>query len=779
MARQKKQSSRKPINPLDAVVNKLLIQLDDDLVSDDNINAKTEEYKSIINRELELAKGVSNGNIIEFNRAINEANAKQNRLIDIDSADDLGEYLSKNAGNIYQYYNERYRNKFIEAQDLNFITKFIPTLGQAVNTYVTHIVSSDDLSGSVKRNISLGSSLTQDEQAQLTQAIEAFEKEQKLQYKLKNIVIKESLITGSYYVYAPSYQKLFSEYAKTLAKNKKHGISNAPLQSDQSAFGSGTLESVDSVDINEFISDTSITYALESSEIKDITDTIPSTAFESDSYYKKMDKKKLLADGLCTVTCCESAIPFDVLEEMPDLVNNLAITDDLKDIFVNKCTPASESGVKASDGTFDTSGKNVQLKSPNKKNKNEFNISGTYIKFIDPKNVIKVRILDEIVGYFYVDSKKVSKSKANVTFTNAEWTNISKQSTVEKVANMLASKVAKQFSSKFVSKHVVFKKLIADCIMANGIINTEYRIQFIPKDDMFEFKIRENASGDGTSVLSEALWPAKLLTSIRIRKTLNYVNKSGDKLISYIKRGSADASGRNQAQRALRNMQESNITFGDIIGDSSLMFHKYAADGNIQMPVSKAGNKFIEFERMEGQTIDMSTEYEKELENQALLATGVPPLLIEQANQADFSRAYTTAHVGFAGTVASLQSDYEETLSLLYRRIVENLDIDTSIKTRASETLNIKLPRPRALSTTNGNEIVEGASRFAEQFTNLRYGEVNEDNQECIQAIRYEIVKERSPFIDWTSLEEMADKIFMEKSKIQSKNNEDGNGDDL
>ena len=93
--------------------------------------------------------------------------------------------------------------------------------------------------------------------------------------------------------------------------------------------------------------------------------------------------------------------------------------------------------------------------------------------------------------------------------------------------------------------------------------------------------------------------------------------------------------------------------------------------------------------------------------------------------------------------------------------------------------MNIKLPRPRALSTTNGNEIVEGASRFAEQFTNLRYGEVNEDNQECIQAIRYEIVKERSPFIDWTSLEEMADKIFMEKSKIQSKNNEDGNGDDL
>ena len=41
--------TRKP-GPLDAVVNKLLIQLDNDLVSDQNLASKTEEYKSIINK---------------------------------------------------------------------------------------------------------------------------------------------------------------------------------------------------------------------------------------------------------------------------------------------------------------------------------------------------------------------------------------------------------------------------------------------------------------------------------------------------------------------------------------------------------------------------------------------------------------------------------------------------------------------------------------------------------------------------------------------------------
>jgi hypothetical protein len=380
--------------------------------------------------------------------------------------------------------------------------------------------------------------------------------------------------------------------------------------------------------------------------------------------------------------------------------------------------------------------------------------------------MIKIKILDETVGYFYVDSKKLSKTKANVTFSNAEWTNINKQSTIEKISSMLASKVAKQFSSKFVSDHVVFKKLIADCIMANGVVNTQYRIQFIPKDDVFEFKINEDNKGEGGSILKDALWPAKLLTSIRIRKTLNYINKSADKTIAYVRKGTADVSGRNQAQRVLRNIQESNITFGDIIGDSSLMFHKYAADGNILMPVSRSGNKLVEFERMEGQTVDMSTEYEKELENQALLATGVPPLLIEQANQADFSRAFTTAHVGFAGIVAGLQADLEEPLTALYKRIIENLDIDDRLKILASNTVEVKLPRPKALSVTSSNEIIESSARFAEQFTNLRYGEVNDDNKEFIQEVRYNIVKNNAPFIDWTALEELADNIKMEKSKI-------------
>lgn len=759
--------------PMDVVVNKLLIKLDNDLVSNQNLSSKTEEYKSIINRELELAHGVSNGDIIEFNRAMNDESKKFNKTVSIEDGSDLGEYLTKNSGNIYQYYNERYKNKFIEAQDLMFIAKFIPSLGQALNIYKTHIVSSDDLSGSVKRNISFGTALSQEEQAQIMAAIKVFEKDNKLLYKLKNSVIGESLVTGTYYVYAPSYQKLFTDYAKTLEKKKKNGANSTQIDhSERYGFGTNAMESVSFDELMS--SDNNLTCALESTEIKEIVDEIKSSnVLDSNDLFYKSDALKNFGKNIATVECVDSEIPFNVLEEMPDLAHNLGITEDLKMTF-EKCTPATEADkIGASDGTFSRETKtNNKLSSTDKKHKNKFNVTGTYLKFIDSKNMIKIKILDETVGYFYVDSKKINKTKANITFSNAEWTNINKQSTIERIASMLGSKVAKQFSAKFVSDHVVFKKLIADCIMANGVVNTQYRIQFIPKDDVFEFKINEDAKGDGTSVLKQSLWPAKLLTSIRIRKVLNYINRSADKTIAYVRKGTADVSGRNQAQRVLRNLQESNITFGDIIGDSSLMFHKYAADGNILMPVSRSGNKLVEFERMEGQQVDMSTDYEKELENQALIASGVPPLLVEQSNQADFSRAFTTAHVGFAGIVAGLQSDYEEPLTALYKRIIENLDIDDKLKTLASNTVEVKLPRPRALSVSNSNEILEGSARFAEQFTTLRYGETTDENKDFIQEVKYNIVKTNAPFIDWVALEETADNIKMEKAKITNEEGE-------
>lgn len=772
MAKKKRQGND-GLGLLNTTVNKLLMSLDDEFVTDDNLSAKDAELKSLIGREMELARGTSGGSIIDFSKSLNKNLSKGKS--DLEASDDLADYVTKNSGNIYQYYNERYRNKFLETQDLNFISKFIPSVAQAINLYVTHIVSSDDLSGMVKRNLHFGSSVTPSDVTTITDAIETFEKDNKFLMRMKNQVIRNTLISGNYYIYAPSYQKLFTDYQKTLDKAKKNGgvVSSGPnggMNITNFASEGASGDNVSSYGALEH------TISLESDK-REVMGILEGVGVGDTDKFSNLKVKDELLSGLSSVDCIESVIPLPVLEEIPGLLQAANEDSEIRKKFdtwvptveATKNTRNRKHG--ASDGAYDLNGK---------KDEDTFNISGTYIKYIDAKNIIKVKILDEVVGYFYVEARNAMKPKATVTFSNGEWSNISKQSSIEKIATMLSEKVAKQFSTKFVADNVEFKKLIADCIMANGVVNKQYKIQFIPKEDMFEFKIDEDSEGNGTSVLASGLWTAKILASIKIRKTLNYVNNSGNKTVAYIKRGNADVSGRNQVQRVIRNVQERNITFNDIIGDSVSMFHKYAADGTIVMPTSRAGNKLVEFETMEGQTVDMATDYEKELENQVLTSMGTPPLLIEQSNNADFSKSYTTAHIGFAGRVAGLQSDFEETITALYKRFIENIDIDKNIKANALSSFEFRLPRPKALSCTNNNEIIDAASAFAEKFTNLRYGDVDETNKDKITKLKYEIVKSQSPFINWDELEKITTNVEIESSKVNSNasNESDDMGDD-
>ena len=178
------------------------------------------------------------------------------------------------------------------------------------------------------------------------------------------------------------------------------------------------------------------------------------------------------------------------------------------------------------------------------------------------------------------------------------------------------------FNSKFVSKNAEFKKMIAYCVIAHGLTDQDYNIQFIPADDIVEFTVNENEEGFGESVLTDSLFPAKLLLSMIVCRMLNYINKTGNKTIAHIYKGPIGTFTSNQVNRVIRDLQEQNVTFNDLLSPN-LVFNKFNRDGNISLPTTKNGTKLVEFETQEGQQIDMSPEYEKELENMAILGTGV------------------------------------------------------------------------------------------------------------------------------------------------------------
>lgn len=768
MARNNNKRGNKK-GPVDSLIRRILTTIDPDQETEYNLTDRSGEFKDIINSELELAKGVSDGSIIDFSRSISDTKSKSPNT-SIDATDDILKYINKNNQSFMQYYESENRNKLIEARDNRFISKFVPTVSQSLRLILTHVVSSDDLSGQVKRILEFGASLSESDKNVLTAAIEKFEKDEHILDKLKNIVFRNTFLDGVYYVYAISYSKLFKNYANALEEKREMENGHTAKRGKNGSKAVATESVLLYTNDERTVIQNSIKNAMEA--------VIPgqsSVPFNTNVY-----------GDFATVTCVRSSAPFFFDGEFDESAEGLSMATEAIEFkhkkFMHELAleAASDQNTKkhpyihnelnkVGDGTYDTSGKN-----------GEFDVSGTYIKFISCRNIIPVEILDNTIGYFYIQATTMDKSKQPLNIGNMNMTNIKKQSPVETIAETLTKKIADQFSDKFVAKNERFKKLIADCIMANGVTNTAYKIQFIPAEDIIEFKINPDELNKGQSILADAAYPAKPLAAVSMRKTLNYINKSGDKTIMTVRGGNADISRKNQAMRIIRNMQESNVVVSDIIGDSNNIFHKYSADAGILMPTSRSGQRLVEFEKMDGQQIDMNTEWEKEQENQVLLSMGTPPLMLEQHNQADFAKAFTSAHVGFAGIVAGWQGDLENPTTELYKRIIANLDISDDIKKKVLPVFSFKLPRPLYSATQTSLDALQSATSLAEQVTNLKYGEPTDDTEkDAVNSAKYALIRELTPCIPWDRYDQIMERAYMEHKGVKDEVPQDTASTDL
>ena len=264
---------------------------------------------------------------------------------------------------------------------------------------------------------------------------------------------------------------------------------------------------------------------------------------------------------------------------------------------------------------------------------------------------------------------------------------------------------------------------------------------------------------------------------------LNYINKTGNKTIAHIHRGPVNVYDTNQLNRIIRDLQDQDVTFNDLLSPN-LVFNKFNRDGNMAIPTTRDGNKLVEFEIQEGQQIDMNPEYEKELEQMAILGTGVPSVIMEYAGSADFAKQLVSANIKFAGRIASLQADLEEPTTLLYKKLCENSNLTDDQKAICAQSLEIKLPRPRVLVNSNNSEYVSSIIQTAEALAETALGrdtltdtEKNPNGTRIKEVLVLKIVKNDSPFIDWDELMQFKEDAELEVAEEMMKKSQDGNQD--
>lgn len=785
------------IGALDIAAKKLISSIDNGYNERTLLSSKDDRIQEIINNELDLAKGVSKGSIVDFTTLMAKDSARYNGR-DPNEVDGYT-LFTEDIGNLFGYFQEIYKNRYIELADLKFITKFIPAIGEAVKTTLDSIVQSDDMTETISRNIELGPALTNVEKAQVMAEIERIETDEKLLKKLRNIVYKKTLVSGNYYVYRIPYNDLFQEYDRLVKTGRiinNQFVNNALARGNMSRdakkkgfnlknVGKSGLFATEAA--AEMEPATENGFSPENTQI--INSALESLIASDKDFEKSRDNlKRAFETSFENVSIVDSDVLVEALEGFSSLKfmeDNIASYRQVfgGNGFIDEKLAATPEATFGNDNY-----------TPEK-----FNVQGTYIKYIDANRIVPVKVYNQIIGYLHVHDTSATKKATGLAnmqtqvsttnliapssnvFSSVQLTEDKRNKAVQSIVDAVSDGIISNFSNKFVNKNADFKRLIADCIVANGLINSTFQIQFIPAKYITPFAINEDENGMGVSMLQDALFPAKMLLSTIISKLLLYMNKSGNKTIAYVRKGPIDVSTGNHVQRTIRMLQESNITFSDLLS-TNLSFAKFSRNGNIQLPMAKNGDRLIEFETQEGQEVDMNTPMEEYLEKLAILGTGVPSVIMEYTDAADYAKSLVTANLKFAGRVAAFQSDLEEATTDLYKALLSSSSLEESIRNKAVNSLKFKLSRPRVLTNANMADYLSQVEQVTRSIANMYLGENDETPEDG--KVRTEFIKNMAadmlPFISWNKYEEMlkSSKVKVTEQLDLDKNNNDNSGSD-
>lgn len=785
------------IGALDIAAKKLISSIDNGYNERTLLSSKDDRIQEIINNELDLAKGVSKGSIVDFTTLMAKDSARYNGR-DPNEVDGYT-LFTEDIGNLFGYFQEIYKNRYIELADLKFITKFIPAIGEAVKTTLDSIVQSDDMSETISRNIELGPSLTNVEKAQVMAEIERIETDEKLLKKLRNIVYKKTLVSGNYYVYRIPYNDLFQEYDRLVKTGRiinnqfvNNALARGNMSKDAKKKGfnlknvgkSGLFATEAAAEMEPVVENG---FSPENTQI--INSALESLIASDKDFEKSRDNlKRAFETSFENVSIVDSDVLVEALEGFSSLKfmeDNIASYRQVfgGNGFIDEKLAATPEATFGNDNY-----------TPEK-----FNVQGTYIKYIDANRIVPVKVYNQIIGYLHVHDTSATKKATGLAnmqtqvsttnliapssnvFSSVQLTEDKRNKAVQSIVDAVSDGIISNFSNKFVNKNADFKRLIADCIVANGLINSTFQIQFIPAKYITPFAINEDENGMGVSMLQDSLFPAKMLLSTIIAKLLLYMNKSGNKTIAYVRKGPIDVSTGNHVQRTIRMLQESNITFSDLLS-TNLSFAKFSRNGNIQLPMAKNGDRLIEFETQEGQEVDMNTPMEEYLEKLAILGTGVPSVIMEYTDAADYAKSLVTANLKFAGRVAAFQSDLEEATTDLYKALLSSSSLEESIRNKAVNSLKFKLSRPRVLTNANMADYLSQVEQVTRSIANMYLGENDETPEDG--KVRTEFIKNMAadmlPFISWSKYEEMlkSSKVKVTEQLDLDKNNNDNSGSD-
>lgn len=728
-----------------------------------DVDSLNDKFQSILSNELTGITGKEGNDITSFLSQVVSADNKYRAGEDI-----LNNQFNDLTGNEYSsmqsFIYDAYRNRLLQQADLHEVSSQLIELSEAIMITRDAIISADTVEGRLNRSITF-ENIDDDEIDNYNSIVENMENKFQLLEKIKNFIIPKTLEYGEYYVYIVPYSELFNKFQQQKTRNVTNtGILRRFNESTVLEGFNDTKKENKLTELDMFLEDCYNKYHIrENGKYSDKK--------SSDNKINKDEFKSDLKNIMENIIISTDDIPIPFLEEGLESIeyinnqHNSVVTEDntlFKKVIKNNKT---DGGVKISKkGEFD-------------------DIGDCYVKMIEPTKIIPIKIMNTILGYYYVQDEDITPLSGAVS-SSLYFSRFNEHSRQQTIIDSLAERVVQQFNKPFLKNNLKFKEAIVDCFNYYNLNENRVKMQFIPAEYIVRFKIDEDIDGNGTSMIKKSLFYAKLYLMILLFKIMSIIMYSNDQKINYIKQSGLDKNLANRVQEIARLQQSRQINISDLFSYTTLI-NKVGNGNAVYMPTGRSGERPIETEILSGQDVQLNNDLLEMLKNAYITGTGVPAAILNYLNEADYAKTVEQNNSKFNARVINYQLDFNPIITDMYKRIMK---WSTNIGEEKISNFNFTLTQPRSATANAKAELISQFNTMAEFLTGLLYPDPGQaENSDSLNAEIREFKKlyarEQLPMINFDDIEEMINKAALinkeRKLKPDPKNGNDGDDDGL
>lgn len=638
---------------------------------------------------------------------------------------------------------------------IDTILKYMPKLQEALDTRKDNVLSADHFS---KDFINITSSNINNDAETYNEHIKYIKEAYKIQDLVDEIYDKAAKY-GEAFVYKVPYKKAVARLLRN--KNNIRADLNIREQVIVSESGNIEMETLPQGLTQKDFEEAGIgNVQLECST--GVINSIAENAMKFEKAAKSLNEMSLNYEG---ANFSEAAI-LETAYNVRDVVKgqfDRTIKDDLS--FEGFDDRGQESFIDKSD--------------TKKKGKDDkyINVPGTIIRILERKHVIPIYIEEYCFGYYYIevegpynpvgdydkmqDPTMALKGSNSILSTNSMMDQSQKQNNI---IRYLSNQISNFIDAKFINTNQDLRQEIYTILKYNQDNNSskmnKIRVTFIPPDDIEHVYFKMNKDTHrGISDLDKSMFPATLFSSMYITHCIWNMTRAQDKRVYYVNQN-VDTNISKTLLNTINQIKKGNFGIRQIENINHIlnitgMFNDYI------IPRGPGGTP-IDFEVMQGQSVEYQTELMTMLEEAAVNATDVPMEMIQMRNSVDYASQLTMSSSKFLRKVYNRQSKFQKNITNIVNTIYNN-EFDDNI------TLSVVLPPPMFLNITNTNQMMTNVNEYSQSVAQLI---LDPDEEE---PIKNEVIREINKFnlgsyLNINELEEIAHKA---KQRMAAETNDD------